>query len=58
MLIQLTSTAGSAVLVNPEHIVRAAPAPMPQGAYELWLTSNERLVVREDVAAVAIAARG
>ncbi len=61
MLIQLTSTAGAAVLVNPLHIVRAAPTVAVPGANELWLSSNERLVVREDLAAIqkkAEAARG
>lgn len=52
MLIQLTSTTGSAVLVNLNNIVCAAPAPSAQGC-ELWLTTNERLVVREDVAAIS-----
>ncbi|MGE0054003.1 MAG: hypothetical protein AB7S74_07325 [Hyphomicrobium sp.] len=52
MLISLTSTAGAAVLVNVDNIVRAAPAPAASGAYELWLTNNERILIREDAAAI------
>ena len=52
MLIKLTSTSGAAVLVNPLHIVRAAPSVAVPGANELWLSSNEILAVREDVAAI------
>jgi uncharacterized protein YlzI (FlbEa/FlbD family) len=54
MLIQLTGADGKALLVNTAHVVRARGA---QGQCEIWLVSNERLVVREGPAEIAKAAR-
>lgn len=53
MLIQLTSPNGSAVLVNVNNIIRAAPSRVEPAYYEVWLTSNELLTVREDAATIS-----